>query len=107
MSALTLPVPPAATTPDPSVEGEARHPGHSRPQRSGRTLAMVIIGVVFLLLTSACARRAPIPTSYGGTDSGVEKNFVTGCDGTKGKQPGDQPVSKKTCECYWSEIKKK
>jgi len=101
MSALM--VPPAPATPQ---APPARSGALDRRSRGRVIAAKVALALVVLLLATSCARH-PIPTSYGGPDSGVQKNFVKGCVTPDLGTTGAKAVnSTKVCECTYAAIKK-
>ncbi len=95
MSAITLLPPPAVERP---TVTRARH---SALAVAGKIALVLLVAIV----VSSCARRAPTPTSYGKAGSTIEKNFISGCTGSKNRQASDQPASHSTCECLWKGIK--
>ena len=99
MSATTLT---PSTSPEP-VLAESIPPAR---RRRASTVAKVLFAVVLAVAVTGCARRAPVPTSYGKEGSSVEKNFLGGCDGTKGHQAGDPVSPESVCKCEWHEIMK-
>jgi hypothetical protein len=65
----------------------------------------IAMALLVCIVVSSCARRAPTPTSYGGNNSTIEKNFISGCTGKSG-HAGDAASSSTTCHCEWTAIKK-
>jgi len=106
MSAPTAPSRSLAAPVVPAAPAPIEPPAAPDRRSAGRTIvAKAFLAVAVLLIATSCARH-PIPTSYGGDGSGVEKNFIKGCVTPDLGEAGAKAVnSTKVCTCAYAAIK--